>query len=177
MKTFNGEQGLLKAAAMTVFLVAVLLLFIFVYRPAEKEVLFLENESFRMNNDITQVKGILNGKDHHPKAGSPVTKEEVTGVIHEIMRRGEENGITFITISLNEKIEDKRVKFPYQSLSIDLQSDYSALGEFLDALNNLEKGAMRVRSFDIARDETIQPSVKASLQVDIYLKGVKRGKK
>ncbi len=162
---------------MTVFLCALFLLFVFVYRPKEKEIILLEQETFRIKNDMALVRGVLHETKNELMAGAPVTKEEVTGVIHEIMRLGEENGITFITISLDEKTDRKRVKFPYQSLDLNIQSDYSNLGEFLDALNHLERGAVRVRSFDIVRDETIQPTVKASLNVDIYLKGVKRGKK
>lgn len=177
MKTIEDEQNLIKTAAITVFLVAVYLLFVYVYRPMEREIIFNNKEAAKFINSKRQVEQMIRNKDFKLAAVSLVKKEGVTDVIHEIMRVGEERDITFITISLDEKTDVKRTEFPYQALVMDLQTNYSNLGEFLDGLNTLETGAVRVRSFDIVRDETIQPLVKANLVVEIFLKDVNRGKR
>lgn len=177
MKTIEDEQNLIKTAAITVFLATVFLLFVYVYRPMEREIIFYNKEAAKYINSKSQVEQMIRNKDFKMPAGSLVTKEGVTGVIHEIMRIGEDLDINFITISLDEKTDVKRTEFPNQALVMDLQTNYSNLGEFLDGLNTLETGAVRIRSFDIVRDETIQPFVKTNLVVEIFLKDVKRGKR
>lgn len=177
MKTIEDEHHLIKTVATTVLLVAVFLLFVCVYRPMEREIIFNNKEAVKFINSKKQVEELIHNKDFKPAAVSLVKKEGVTDVIHEIMRIGEELDITFITISLDEKTDVKRTEFPYQALVMDLQTNYSNLGEFLDGLNALETGAVRVRSCDIVRDETIQPLVKANLVVDIFLKDVSRAKR
>lgn len=177
MKTIEDEHNLIKTGAITVFLVVVYLLFVYVYRPMEREIIFNTKEAVKLINSKKQVEQIIRNKDYNLANVSLVRKEGVTDVIHEIMRTGEELDITFITISLDEKTEVKRTEFPHQALVMDLQTNYSNLGEFLDGLNTLETGAVRVRSFDIVRDETIQPLVKANLVVEIFLKDVSRGKR
>ncbi len=103
-----------------------------------------------------------------------ITEQEVSHAIDELTRHGKIKEVNFISMK-PKKIEKKEAGSQYKVLPIEikLNSTCEELGVFLGSLDDLEKGLVKIKSFDISADQEDSSKLMTDLIVEIYLSGRK----
>lgn len=139
-----------------------------VYSPVLKDLRTKDIERRYMEKQMDQARMNLALGRKNAKVARFVRPEKVTVVIEELVRRGKEKGINFLSIT-PQKMEKGNALYNLQPVIFEIKSTYEALGTFLGGLDELESGLVSVRSFLTAPDESNRDQLKTELAVVLYL--------
>ena len=152
------------AAAIVVSALGVFLIF---YAPLMKklQIKYLEYKS--AEKELRECRSIIEtmGKGERVL----IAEEDISHAIDELTRHGKVKGINFISMS-PERIE-KSGQYKVLPVKMEIKSDYEELGIFLGSLDDLEKGLVRVKSFDITPNKEDPSRLMTKLVVETYLSG------
>lgn len=157
------------AAAVTI---AALALYIVFYMPIIKELKVKYSECSSIERDVMDTRNTIEtaGKVY----GSRIlpTEEEVSSAIDELTKYGAKiEGVNFISISPKEIKKGKDAEYKIMPIEMEVKSSYAQLGVFLGSLDDMEKGVVKVKSFNIDRDETKPGQFIIDVVIDVYISG------
>jgi Tfp pilus assembly protein PilO len=123
----------------------------------------LENELLRARDTIKYAQGTLKEKTLLTAADIPV-------VIDELARRGKLTGVNLISIRPREMVGADKAGPEYDIMPIDMEieSTYEQIGAFLGSLDKLQKGLIKVKSFDIVPGREYPGRLTTKLVADVY---------
>lgn len=100
-----------------------------------------------------------------------MTEKEVHQAINELTSRGKTEGVDFISMNPKEIKKEKGSQYKILPIEMKVESTYEELGALLGSLDDLEKGLVKVKSFDINPDEKDPLKFMTDLTVDVYISG------
>jgi len=102
------------------------------------------------------------------------TEDEVHHALDELTKHGSKlEGINFLSIRPKEIEGEKGAEYKIMPVEVVVESSYEQLGVFLGSLDDLEKGLLKVKSFDIDQDEKNPGKFITDVTIDIYISGRK----
>jgi hypothetical protein len=161
------RQRLYWAIGLGCFLTAAVLYGV-VYAPVLKDLRAKNIERRYMEKQMDQARMNLTLGRQSAKIAGFARPEKVTVVIEELVRRGKEKGINFLSIT-PQMIEKGSSFYKVQPVIFEIKSTYEGLGTFLGGLDELESGLVSVRGFLTAPDESNPDQLKTELTVVLYL--------
>lgn len=101
---------------------------------------------------------------------------DTSAIIDELTRKGKALNIEFITI---DPREEKRAtpgsrqsadgfRYSVLPIGIDMRASFRSIGEYLNAIDNLESGFATVDNVQISKDDRIFPKLKVRMTVSAY---------
>lgn len=162
---FIKENGLMVAAG-AILVIAIGLYFIF-FIPVQRELKAQFLECKDCEDDVVQTRNIIEfaGKVYSKRVLA--TEKEVSQILDELTKYGRMKGIDFVSIKPGEVVLADKYKI--LSVEIAVESTYRELSAFLGSLDDLDKGVVKVKSFNIVPDEEDPWKSTADLVIDIYL--------
>jgi Tfp pilus assembly protein PilO len=132
-------------------------------RLAGERLRILEQELDTVHRTLEKGRGI------HLK-GRLLTREEVSLVVDEITKQGKAFNINFLSITPLAIEETDNPAYQRLPIGMEIESQYRDLGLFLGVLEDLTEGVAAVKDFTIRREESLLPSVRSQLTLDVYLR-------
>lgn len=105
--------------------------------------------------------------------GERILMEEkhISHAIDELTKHGKLKGINFISMSPKKIQKGKDLQYKILPIDMEIESTYEGVGIFLGSLDELEKGLVKVKSFDIVQDKEDPTKHITDLVVDLYISG------
>lgn len=153
------------AAASAVLLAVCLIL----YLPLIKEFGVKHGECRSIENHLAEACNMIEQAKRTLEKRTLITEKNVSTAIDEVTDCGKSIGINFISITPNEKIDDKSGRYKILPVEMKVAAKDEQFLQFLGALDDFEKALIRVKSFDIVPDKEDRSRLTASLVIDIYL--------
>ena len=153
-----------------VVIAAALGTYIVFYAPLIRDLRMKRLECKSAENEVLECRNIIESSG---KGGRMlITEEDVSYAIDELARQGKFKGVNFISMN-PKKIEkkDKNSQYKILPVEIEINSTYEELGVFLGSLDDLEKGLVKVKSFDITADKEDPSKLTTDLVAEIYMSG------
>lgn len=162
------RKKLIIAASLVVVIVA-FGVYLFVYMPLMKELKKQYLECKSIEADVLDARNIIEsvGKTYGERV--LMTEESVSGAINELTNRGKLEGIDFVSISPQEIKKEAGSQYKTLPIKMEIESTYEQLGGFLGSLDELEKGLVKVKGFNIVPDEKDPSKLMTDLVADMYL--------
>lgn len=155
-----------------VFLTAIFIsvtVLIFIYRPLIIKLQMLNAKNKDIELKINRARKALLYLKQKNYAKDLIRENEISMLMDKLTRLGEGKGVRFISITPKriETIKDE----PYDVLPIEIEveSNYKALGEFLGSLNELHKGPVIVKEFDIKPTDGMQSILESRLILEAFI--------
>ena len=157
----------------SVFICCILaiVLYIFIYAPLMGRLSKSGRDCRAIEENVVDVRHIINSGAKGGRDRILPSEERVAEAMNELTEKGKEEGVNFIFISPRDIETIPELKYKVQPVNMRLKSGYKQLGTFLGALDEFEKGLLRVRSFAI-KPEDDDSGLITDLVVDIYLSNI-----
>lgn len=156
------------AIAVIVIISITLLLFSFAsmseLRAKYLECNLIETKVFETRNMIESAKQV-------PGERILPTEKNIAQGIHELKKHGKAKEVKFISITPKELKEDHDTGYKILPVEMKIESTHEQLAAFLGSVDDLEKGLIRVVSFEIVPDKTVPTKCTTDLIVHIYFSG------
>lgn len=133
-------------------------------RAKYSECNLIETKVFETRNMIESVKQVQ-GERMLP------TEKNIAQGIHELKKHGKAKEVKFISITPKELKEDHDTGYKILPVEMKIESTHEQLAAFLGSVDDLEKGLVRVVSFDIVPDKTDPTKCITDLTVHVYFSG------
>ncbi|MFH0763585.1 MAG: type 4a pilus biogenesis protein PilO [Candidatus Omnitrophota bacterium] len=155
--------------AVSVSMAAILLsAYMIFYIPLAAAVRAKYSDCRRLESEVIRAGDIVNNAGKISNDRMLLTEKDTSLAIDELTRQGKEDGITFHSIKPSEMAMDEDNQYKILNINMDIEANDKNLASFIGSLDELEKGLIRIRSFDILplkKDRTI---LKAELAIDMY---------
>ncbi|NQT22895.1 MAG: type 4a pilus biogenesis protein PilO [Candidatus Omnitrophica bacterium] len=163
------KQEKLIIALVAIFAAIVLVIYLVFYAPLMKDLNLKYQECKRIENDVIQTRNVIKiaGKIYSERV--LVTEKETHYAIKELTTHGSSKGINFISINPKDVKAEKGTSYKVMTVEMEIESTYQQLAEFMGSLDDLKKGLIRVKSFDIVADEENPSKLQTDLTIDMYL--------
>ena len=99
-----------------------------------------------------------------------ISEKDVSHAIDELTKHAKLNGINFISMSPKKIKKEKNSQYKILPVEMKIKSTYEDLGAFLGSVDDLEKGLIKVKYFNIIPDEEDPSRFMTDLIIDIYLR-------
>lgn len=156
------------AVAVIIAISITLLLFSFAamneLRAKYSECNLIETKVFETRNMIESV------KQAQVKRILPTEKNIAQG-IHELKKHGKAKEVNFISVTTKDLKEDNDTGYKILPVEMKIESTHEQLAAFLGSVDDLEKGLIRVVSFEIVPDKTDPAKCITDLTVYMYFSG------
>jgi len=142
---------------------------VFFYLPAinsSNKILF---ETEKLKKDILIAKDFTESQNKAQRKGRLISQQEIALAMDEITRAGEVQNINFVSIEPLEIEEGVNSKYHRLPIELKLVSHYKEIGQYMEALGQLNESIVSISSFIIDRDEDILPLVKTKMLVEVYI--------
>jgi Tfp pilus assembly protein PilO len=157
------------AVLATAALVALAVYFFF-FAPLIKESRARHSEYKSLESELSRARDMIKfaGKTRADKV--LLTAADVSVVIDELARCGKSTGVNLVALRPQEIIGADQAWPECDILPIDMEieSTYEQLGRFLGALDKLQKGLIKVKSFTVLPGGEYRARLKTKLVADIY---------
>ncbi|MDP3804528.1 MAG: type 4a pilus biogenesis protein PilO [Candidatus Omnitrophota bacterium] len=162
------ESNKRNALILSITGIILFILTAFLYLPLAKEIRVKSYEWNSLRSQLAAAHANLSAAGKESVTKRLIRREDVSSVIDGITKEGRNLRLNFKSISQKEIIdtEDGYLVLPVQ---MEIEGDYERLGRFFGVLENLEGSIVRVKDFEIRRDDKILPKVSASLAINLYL--------
>ena len=165
------QEKLIMVVAATIAVTAVALYVIF-YAPLMKKMKVKYLECRSIEADVIDMRNIITAAGEVYGGRILPTEEEVHSALDELTRHGgRTEGVNFISISPKEIKKEKDAEYKIMPVEMKVESSYEKLGVFLGSLDDLEKGVVKIKSFDIDRDETKPGVFLTDVVIEVYISG------
>ncbi len=163
-KMIIAIAGIIAAAALIVYIVF--------YAPLLGGIKKKYIECKSIENDVIDMRTIIKGAGKVYGDRILSTEEEVYGTLDELTKHGSKiEGVNFLSIKPKEIKKEKGAEYKIMPVELKVESSYEQLGVFLGSLDDLEKGLVKVKSFDIDRDETKPGQFITDVTIEVYISG------
>ena len=171
IKNINLKEKYVIAIIAVLLLVIAGVVYSIFYAPLMKELKdrYLEyrdiESEIRQARDIIETAGEIYGKR------TLMTEEEVSQAVDELTKHGRLKGVNIISMNPGEIIEEADSAYKILPVKMQVESTYEELGTMLGSLDDLEKGLVKVKGFNIVHDEKDPAKLITDLEVDVYISG------
>ena len=156
------------AVAVIIAISITLLLFSFASMSALRvkysECNLIETKVFETRNMIESAKQV-------PGERILPTAKNIAQGIHELKKHGKSKEVKFISLTPKELKEDRDTGYKILPVEMKIESTHEQLAAFLGSVDDLEKGLIKVVSFDIVPDKTDPTKCMTDLTVHMYFSG------
>jgi len=150
-------------------LVIALAVYVIFYAPLMRELKKEYRECKVLEGEVLEMRNVIDSAGNVREQRAFITEEEVYQAIDELTKHGESKGVEFISISPKEIIDVKGEEYKILPVEMAVESTYEKMGVLLGSLDDLEKGLVRVKSFEITPDLKNPSKFITDLVVEIYL--------
>ena len=164
------KEKLIAAIAAAVALVALGAYLIF-YAPVIRETGIKYAACRAVENELLECRNIIESAGRIQGKRVLMTEKDVSHAIDELTRQGKLEGINFVSMSPGEIKEEEGSQYKTLPINVEIKSTYKQLGIFLGSLDKLEKGLVKVKSFDITANAGDPKLLTTVLVMDMYLSG------
>lgn len=162
-------QERLTIVVIAIIVIAILGIYLIFFTPLISKLRTERLESRSIESNVLECRNIIESSGKGER--TLITEEDVSQAIDELTKHGKFKGVNFISMK-PKKIEKKEdSQFKILPVEIELESTYENLGVFLGSLDDLEKGLIKVRSFDITADKEDPSKLTTDLIAEIYISG------
>jgi len=170
MIQFIKNKKIIATVAVAVIVVVSITLLLFSFAAMSKlkvkysECNLIETQVFEtrnMNESVKQVKGTR---------ALPTEKNIALG-IHELKKHGKAKEVKFISITPKDLKEDHDTGYKILPVDMKIESTHEQLAAFLGSVDDLEKGLIKVVSFDIVPDKTDPTKCITDITIHVYFSG------
>jgi len=173
MKIGNIEltkESLIIAAVLIVAIAATMIYFVF-FTPLMKEIKIKYLECKSAENDVIECRNVIESAGLVYEKRLLMAEKDVSQAIDELTKHGRSKGINFVSINPEEIKEEKGTVYKILPIKMKINSTYKQIGIFLGSLDNLEKGVVKVKNFDISAGGEDTSILSTNLVADMYLSG------
>lgn len=100
-----------------------------------------------------------------------MTEKELSRAMDELTKHGKAGGIDFISINPGKISKEKGSRYKILPVEMEIESTYEEIGTFLGSIDDLEKGLVKVKSFEMFPGASDPRKITMHLVVDLYLSG------
>lgn len=100
-----------------------------------------------------------------------ISENDISLAIDELTKHGKSMRINFISIKPQELVSDSKSKYKILPIDMEIEATDQKFADFLGSLDSLEKGVIRVKSFDVFPNKDDKARLNAKLTIDMYLAG------
>jgi len=170
MKIGSIELTQEKSIIAIVAIIAVIALaaYLVFYAPLMKELKVQYRECRSVENDVLVCRNIIGSAGKVYGERILMSEKDISRAIDELTKHGKSQGINFLSIRPEDIREEKGSQYKVLPIEMEIESTYEQLGEFLGSLDELEKGLVRVESFEIFPDRKDASNLITELVVDVY---------
>jgi Tfp pilus assembly protein PilO len=158
------QKNLVLAAAAIIVVIALVAYFLFL-TPLVGQIKKKHLECKAIESNVIECRNIIETLGKGGRLLLP--EEEVSYTIDELTRLGKARGVNFVSM-IPQKIE-KSGQYRILPVEIQLESTYRQLGSFLGSLDNLEKGLIRMQSFDVTSGKDDMSKLISDLILEVYI--------
>ena len=169
MAKFNLKKEDSIMALSIAFALIILGAYLSIYAPMIKELKGRELVCKEVENDVIEARNIIASAGITYEKRVLMSEGDVSQSIDEMARRGKAEGVNFISMSPDEIRFDKGSQYSILPIDMETKSTYQQLGVFLGALDDMEKGIIKVAGFDISGDEDDPSIVTTDLSINMYI--------
>lgn len=162
-------QEKLIIAVPALIILIVLAIYLILYAPliSKLKIKYIECES--AENEVLECRNII---ELAGEAGLVIIAEkDVSHAIDELTKHGKLKGINFLSIIPKEVKKEKGSQYKVLPIEMKIESTYEELGILLGSLDELDKGLLKVESFDIIPDRENPSKFITDLVVKLYVSG------
>lgn len=143
--------------------------YLFFYGPRLSQLVRMKKECGGIERSLEQSRNDIATLKNLPLTKNLISEQAVPLAVDELTHLGKSKGLNFL--SMNPQPITASGDGAYKTLPIEMvvNSGYSQLGEFLGALDKLEKGVVTVSGFKIAPEGGNSSKLKTELVLNLYL--------
>ena len=170
----NKDQ-LMIAALATAGLCLAVLFFIF-YIPVMKTLAVKDAECKRIETEAREARVLIahTGKIYGDRI--LINEDEVGRAMDELAKHGKLMGVNFVSMKPGEIKETLGAKYKEMSIAMSIESNDKQLADFIGSLDELKKGIVKIKSFEIAPKASDGALLESKLVIDMYISGHKYAK-
>lgn len=151
--------------------VGAIVIYVLFYTPLIRELRMKYIECKAIEADALDARNIIESAGKVYGERVLTSEEDVSQAMDELTKHGRVKGINFISINPEEIKKEKGTQYKIVPVKMEIESDYEKLGIFLGSLDDLKKGLVKVKKFDITSDKEDPSKLLTDLVVDVYLSG------
>jgi Tfp pilus assembly protein PilO len=167
-------------------IIAFIVLFVLVLSPTQKKIASKTKEWKDMEAQLTESRVKQSAAYGIDKAGIEAeaallkrrlpSKSDISAIIDELTRKGKALNIEFIMIDPQEERNAtpgsrqsvEGFRYSVMPIDIDMRATFRSIGEYLNAIDNLESGFATADNVQISKDDRIFPKLKVRMTVSAY---------
>jgi len=150
--------------------VAALMIYIVFYAPLLEEIKKKYLECKLIESDVIDIRNIIETAGKVYGGRILPTEEDVHHAIDELTEHGGKmEGVNYISIRPKEIRQKKGEKYKIMPIELEVETSYEKLGIFLGSLDDMEKGLLKVKSFDMNCNEKHPGTFITDLIVEVYI--------
>jgi len=149
-------------------LIGILVISFIFYPPLMKQLTIKRAECRTANAELLSARNIIESPGEVGVKRTPLTEKDISYAIDELTKRGRLQGVDFLSISPGEIKEEAGSARKILPVVMKIKSTYEQLGGFLGSLDELERGLVNVKSFDIVPDKNDAAGLFTDMVVEIY---------
>lgn len=167
MKIELTKERMIITSSIAVVIIALGAYFI-LYAPLSRKLRTKYLECASIEAKALDVRNVIEsaGKIYEERT-LPIEKN-ISQAIDELTKHGKLKGIDFISINPKELKEEQCPEYKILPIEMKIASTYEQLAVLLGSLDELDKGILRVISFDIVPDEKDPVKLVTNLTVNMY---------
>lgn len=162
------KQGFI-AAVSAVVVIAIFLIYTFVYMPLIHKLKTSYLECKLCENQLADARNIIGlaGKTNSDKI--LVAEKDALLAMDELTKHGKEMKVDFVSMKPGDIAIGSDGDYKTLPIDMDIEASDEQFANFLGSLDNLKKAVIKVKSFDAIPDEKDRTKLKARLTVNMYL--------
>jgi Tfp pilus assembly protein PilO len=165
-----SEERLIAVISVAGVLVALAVYMVF-YTPLIKRVRARYLECRRAEGKVLECRNVIEAAGVLHKQRILMAEADAHQAIDELTKHGKVRGINFISITSEKIRKAKDSRYKILPVRMEIESAYEDFAAFLGSLDDLEKGLIKVKSFDMKPAEKDPFRLTVDLTVDVYLSG------
>jgi hypothetical protein len=157
----------LKIIIIACAVLVVLGVYFIAFKPLIKKLNSKYLEYKAIGSAMVKARGITGLAKAGALESSILSKKDISIAIEEMTNYGQSLNIDFI--SLTPGNPEKEAMYEVFPIDMEIRSGYKKLGEFLGALNELQKSLIAVKSFSVIPEEGDNGKLKTKIALKMYL--------
>jgi len=165
------SQNKLIAAVASLAAVCALIIYFVLFAPLLNKLGRKYTECRAIESEVLEARHIIRSGGALYGDRVLMTEKDVSHAIDELTKHGRRKDINFVSISPKKIRQKEGTQYKILPVEMEIVSSYEKLASFLGSLDELEKGLVKVKSFEITPDAKDEKKFATDLVVDIYISG------
>jgi len=162
------EKRLFIAAAAAITAV-VIIIYILLYAPLLARLGSKYTECRAMENQVMEARTMIEAAGRIYSKRVLPTEKDVAYTIEEITKSGQDAGINFISIKPKDFIKGKNPRYKVLPIEMKIEASAEQFINFISFLDDMERGLVKVKSFEIIPDKDDRTKLFSDLVLDMFV--------